>query len=387
MKTVLIFVPNYFPGYMSGGIARTVLNTVEWLGDECSFLIVTRDRDLGSDTPYANTPRGQWIPMGRSKVRYLAPDELGLSSLAELVNSTPHDILHLNSFFDSVFTIKLLLLRRQGKLNSPSVVLSPRGEFVEGPLRIKYPKKKTYIELSRLGGFYRNIRWHASSPHEAEGIARAMRLPQSSVLSALDLPIREVAQVAEGADGPSAADAGGTLRVIFLSRLTREKNLDGALRILQQVHQPMSFDIIGPQEDPVYWKECSALLRQLPAHVTARYLGPVAPEEVFNRLAGYDVFLFPSHGENYGHVIAESISVGTRVLISQATPWRDLQRDGVGWDLDLQHPEAFAQVLDELAQQSPQQRSEVRPRVRQAASQRLFDPVVLDHNRLLYSSI
>lgn len=59
MKTVLIFVPNYFPGYMSGGIARTVLNTVEWLGDEFTFLIVTRDRDLGSDRPYEGVPRGQ----------------------------------------------------------------------------------------------------------------------------------------------------------------------------------------------------------------------------------------------------------------------------------------------------------------------------------------
>jgi len=381
MKTVLIFVPNYFPGYMSGGIARTVLNTVEWLGDEFTFLIVTRDRDLGSDRPYEGVPRGQWLPMGRSKVRYLAPDELGMSALVDLVNGTPHDILHLNSFFDSVFTIKLLLARRLGRLNSPQVVMSPRGEFVEGPLRIKYPKKKLYIELSRMAGFYRGLQWHASSPHEAEGIAKALRLGQETVRSALDLPIRDTAPTL----APPSGD--GQLKVVFLSRLTREKNLDGALRILQQVAQPMSFDIIGPKEDPTYWRECEALLQQLPAHVQARYLGPVAPEEVFDRLAGYDVFLFPSHGENYGHVIAESISVGTRVLLSQTTPWRNLDADGVGWDLDLADLAAFARVLDDLATQPPEARAAARPRVKQAAVARLFDPVVLNHNRLLYSTI
>ncbi|MFG6415752.1 glycosyltransferase family 4 protein [Roseateles sp. DC23W] len=381
MQTVLIFVPNYFPGYMSGGIARTVLNTVEWLGDEFSFLIVTRDRDLGSDQPY-DVRRGDWVPMGRSRVRYLAPEELGLSALADLVNGTPHDILHLNSFFDPVFTIKLLLLMRLGRIRPSRVVMSPRGEFVEGPLQIKYAKKKLYIELSRLAGFYGGgMQWHASSPHEAQGIVNAMRLPASRVRSAIDLPIREAVVLAPQSPPQER------LRVVFLSRLTREKNLDGALRILQQVRRPMDFDIIGPQEDPAYWSECAALLQQLPAHVQARYLGPVAPEEVFQHLAGYDVFLFPSHGENYGHVVAESITVGTPVLISQNTPWRGLAVDGVGWDLDLADTAAFAQVLDDLASQTPEARAAARPAIQQAAAARLSDPVALEHNRTLYSTI
>lgn len=378
MKTILTFSPNYFPGYMSGGIARTILNTAEWLGEEFAFLIVTRDRDLGSDVPYAGVPRGEWVTMGRSKVRYLAPDELGLGSLQKLVSSTPHDILHLNSFFDSVFTIKLLLLIRMGRLTLNQVVISPRGEFVEGALRIKYPKKKLYIALSRAVGFYRGVTWHASSPHEAQGIAHTMRLTQDRVRLAIDLPIRDSASTV------FEAPKGERLKVVFLSRLTRKKNLDGAIRILQRVRRPMDFDIIGPREDPDYWRECEVLLQQLPAHVRIRVLGPIAPEKVFRILADYDVFLFPSHGENYGHVIAEAMSVGTRVLISQATPWRNLSVDGVGWDLDNDDPVAFAKVLDDLADQSPESRVAVRHQVREAAVARLFDPEALDDNRRLY---
>ena len=383
MKTVLIFVPNYFPGYMSGGIARTVLNTVEWLGDEISFLIVTRDRDLGDKAPYPNIKRGVWVQMNQSKVRYLAPDELSLSNLATLIRDTPHDILHLNSFFDPVFTIKLLLLTRLKRIHPRPVILSPRGEFVEGPLKhakLKYPKKRLYIELSKLAGFYRDLRWHASSPHEAEGIAKAMRMSSDRVRSAIDLPIKGGAVVL---DHQPSRDR---LSVVFLSRLTREKNLDGALRILQSVRQPMDFDIIGPEEDPVYWQECTALIKKLPPHVCARYLGPVSPEQVFHHLSQYDVFLFPTHGENYGHVIAEAISVGTRVLISRATPWRNLEQDGVGWDIDLTQVDKFAAVLDQLANQTPSERGAARPRVRAAAAVRLFDPVALENNRLLYSN-
>ena len=379
MRSILIFVPNYFPGYMSGGIARTIVNTVEWLGNDFEFLIVTRDRDLGSDTPYEQIPRGAWVSLGKSKVRYLAPDELTLPALARLVNETKHDILHLNSFFDSVFTIKLLILLRLRRIHSRKVVMSPRGEFVEGPLHIKYLKKKIYIVLSRFAKLYKDIHWHASSVHEAAGIVKAMSISESTVCSAIDLPIKDSGALSTG------VPQGKEFKVVFLSRLTREKNLDGALRILQLVHQPMQFDIVGPKEDIDYWRECEALFGQLPTYVKARYLGPISPEDVFECLTKYDLFLFPSHGENYGHVIAESISVGTRVLISRETPWRDLVNDGVGWDLDIGDHAEFAKVLDDLANQPPDGRVAIRESVRRAASIRLFNSEALDHNRILYS--
>src|SRR3546814_17574361 len=37
-------------------------------------------------------------------------------------------------------------------------------------------------------------------------------------------------------------------------------------------------------------------------------------------------------GENYGHVIAEALEAGLRLLISDQTPWRGLAEAGVGHD-------------------------------------------------------
>ena len=84
-------------------------------------------------------------------------------------------------------------------------------------------------------------------------------------------------------------------------------------------------------------------------------------------------------------MIAESISVGTRVLISKGTPWRNLVEDGVGWDLDVEDHAEFAKVLDVLAQQSYDERIALRDSVRRSASKRLYNPEALDHNRILYS--
>lgn len=378
MKKILTFVPNYFPGYLSGGIARTIFNTTTWLGDEFEFLVVTRDRDLGSDVPYPDVRYGSWVSLGNAKVRYLAPAELSLTRLEAFVNSVEYDVLHLNSFFDSVFTIKLLLLNRLNRIHRRTIVFSPRGEFVPGPLAIKYKKKRIYIELSKLLRFYRNIVWHASSPHEAGGIAAALRVPLADIRIAIDLPIRDHSAL------PSDGMEGEHLRVVFLSRITREKNLDGALRILQRVKSEIGFDIIGPKGDLDYWKECESALRRLPSNVHAKYVGSVPPEIVPRTLGQYDLFFFPTHGENYGHVVAEAISAGTRVLISQSTPWRDLESDGLGWDIELSDTGRFAEVIDSLAAQPAHLRTAARASVRKSALARLLDPAALEQNRRLF---
>jgi glycosyltransferase involved in cell wall biosynthesis len=379
MKKVLVFSAHYYPGFLSGGIAQTVFNTAEWLSDDFHFFIVTQDRDLNSIKAYSGIKYGKWMPVGRSRVLYLPPSELSFSSLTKLINETDFDVLHLNSCYDAIFTIKILILRRLGFINPKKVILSPRGEFVEGPLRIKFFKKKTFIFLSKLAGFYKKVIWHASVPLESEGIVHEIEVLPSEIKLAIDLPIRNpILPKIKKRDQ-------NVLRIVFISRLTREKNLDGALRILQAVKCRVVFDIIGPQEDSTYWGECELLIKQLPKNIVARVIGVIKPNDKFKYLSNYDLLLFPSHGENYGHVIAESISAGTRVLISQFTPWRDLSSDGVGWDLDSSNPKAFVSVIEKLGNQSVDVREAIRPKIREAAKIRLSDPKALRQNYNLFS--
>jgi glycosyltransferase involved in cell wall biosynthesis len=55
-------------------------------------------------------------------------------------------------------------------------------------------------------------------------------------------------------------------------------------------------------------------------------------------------------------VIAEALAVGTPVLTSTMTPWRDLESQGLGWDLPLEDPSAFARCLEQLAEMDPDSR-------------------------------
>ncbi|RYE99488.1 MAG: glycosyltransferase, partial [Oxalobacteraceae bacterium] len=158
----------------------------------------------------------------------------------------------------------------------------------------------------------------------------------------------------------------GPIRVVFLSRITSKKNLIGAIDILARVSCPVEFDIHGIIEDTAYWAECQQHIAALPGHVTARYVGEVKPNRVEEVLAPYDLFLFPTLGENYGHVIREALSAGLPVLVSDQTPWRGLVERGAGADLSLENSAAFVRWIEDFHRSSPAQRLIMR-----AAAQRL----------------
>lgn len=54
---------------------------------------------------------------------------------------------------------------------------------------------------------------------------------------------------------------------------------------------------------------------------------PDASKDIFSQATA---FLFPTLGENFGHVIAEALSVGCPVFVTANTPWTELIQRGAG---------------------------------------------------------
>ena len=162
------------------------------------------------------------------------------------------------------------------------------------------------------------------------------------------------------------------------------KNLDGALRILHDVQGNVQFDIYGTCEDRPYWTECEALLAALPPNVVARYKGAVRPGEVKEMLSQYDLLFLPTKGENYGHVIVEALSAGCPVLISDRTPWKELERKRVGWDIPLQNPAAFVDAIERLIRMPSEGFSSMAPHIHKFVQEEIGSSRSLEQNRELF---
>lgn len=357
--TILALNQYYLPGYKAGGPIRTLANMVERMGDEFRFKIIAGDRDSGDVAPYPSARPGEWQAVGKAEVYYLAPSQRSIWTIRRLLRSVDYDVLYLNSFFSFWYTIVPLGLLRLGLIPRRPVVVAPRGEFSPGALSIKRAKKKTFIVLARSMGLYRGVLWQASSDLEAEDIRHWMGRT-ARIKVAPNIPDRMDIEEVLRRQGKEP----GRLRAVFLSRITEKKNLLWALDLLRSIRGKVEFDIYGSVADPIYWEKCCKIIAEMPANVRVRYKG-VAPHEMVRSIfSEYDAFLFPTLGENFGHVVLEALSAGCPVVMSDTTPWRDLEARGVGWVLPLTDRSAFVEVLERLVDMDEAEHARWRDRAR-----------------------
>lgn len=378
---ILVLAEVYLPGYLAGGPVRSIANLVAHLGDDFIWKIITTDRDFHAKLPYHGIEPGQWIQVDAAEVFYASPEWLAPRAFIELIRKTPHDLLYLNSFFSPRFSILPMLARRFGESRQRPALIAPRGEFSPGALALKWWKKRPFIASARTTYAYADAQWHASTEQEATDIMRVMSASRQRIHVAANLGV--LSSEPPKMWGRHDCDA---LRVCFLSRISRKKNLDFALRVLGMVTQPVIFTIFGPKEDATYWRECEHLMGALPDHVNVNYAGAVHHERVIEELSRHDLFLLPTRGENYGHVLVEAWMAGLPVLISDQTPWQDLESKGVGWDLPLARPDLFAKVINETIWPQSARLQEMRRKCVAFGRERARSDRLVENNRLMFSA-
>lgn len=336
---VLVSSPFYLPGYRAGGALRTIVNLVSQLGDRIDFKIVTGDRDSLMDRPYSGVILETWLRRENAKVYYVDKNKLSFAYWKSLLNHQDYDVLYLNSLLSFEFSIKPAILARLRLLRTPHILLAPRGELSMGALGIKARRKKMFLAFAKLFSLYKHVVFQASSQYERADIIRVFG---------------ERVRIVIAADIPASKPAAGKIeidkkdncaRFLFLGRIGPVKNLKGALLTLLKCKHQCKFQIFGPVSDDLYWKECEDIIAHMPEGVTVEYLGEVDNCRIDEVFLSNHYLLLPTLGENFGHVIYESLSRGTPVLISDQTPWRNLQEKQIGWDIPLEDAEAWGGAI------------------------------------------
>lgn len=323
MKRIFIVNKSFYPAFKAGGPARSLTNIVRLLRDEFEFSVLTKDRDSGDNMPFDNVQSDShkylfdnvWVYY-ESPTRYSLPD-----SVKKKISSS--DILYLNSFFDSKYTIRILmyLFVTRSKIK---VVLAPRGELTPGSLSIKPFRKKLYLLIFRL--FKKllagEVVFHFTSDFESDDAQRYLGEVPSVIAPNLSLLPGEFFRTSKS---PHELD------IAFCSRISVKKQLDYAIDVLSKIdvgNLKFVFNIYGPVDDQDYWLLCQRKLTNLPHNVRAIYHGEVCQEDIHDVYLDNHVLFLPTMNENYGHVIVESMKYGCLPIISKNTPWSDIVNHG-----------------------------------------------------------
>lgn len=341
-KRILIAIDWYLPGFRGGGPITSIANLVDALGDEYDFLIVTSDTDQGESKPYLEIPTDRWVESGpHCSIWYCSAEGRGYRHFRKLLGETEYDLLYLNSMFSLRFTIFPLWSSRAAKPEVP-VLLAPRGMLHAGALSLKPLKKKIFLRIIRLMGIDKHLIFQATDAQEVLDI-KGIFGEDTKVLQASNLPRMHQPPF------QSLEKQSGSLRMVFLSRLTEKKGLHFLLELLQTQTADIHLDIIGPDTEQGYWQRCLALIAQLPKNVTVNKQDGLPPQAAFEKLVTAHCFVMPTLGENFGHAIFESFLAGRPVLISDQTPWQGLENQLIGFDIQLEDHAGFRAAIDRLA--------------------------------------
>jgi glycosyltransferase involved in cell wall biosynthesis len=343
-EKLLILSDWYLPGTKAGGPIRSLYALISLLKNEFDIYLITRNTDLGSETPYPDLESNQWIGQDAVNYYYCSDEKLTVSHLQALIKYVNAKTIYLNSFWSYYFSIAIIELKHKGRIDA-KIILAPRGMLGKGALEIKPFKKKIYLLNAWLRNLYVNIHFHATNIQEKNDILKHFRKAKISVIPNLNsLPAFNVGK----------EKTSGSLKLFYLSRIVPIKNLDFALTVLKHISADckIEYSIYGNMEDTGYWHSCEKLIKELPAHINVRYKHEIPFNNIGDILSKEHCLFLPTKNENFGHSIVESLLSGCPAIISNLTPWNDIQESGAGFALPLNQQEKFTTVIEAYARKN-----------------------------------
>ena len=210
------------------------------------------------------------------------------------------------------------------------LVFSPRGMLSEWALGFsRWRKRIAWWVLGQRRAVAATDCFHATSESEAEDIRRlGFRQPIAVIPNGIDLP--DLTSPAPPADREERHS------VLFLSRVHPKKGVPILVRAWRQVERRFpGWDLViaGPDERG-HLAEVQKLARALELKRVS-FPGPAYGLEKQTLCRRADLFVLPTHSENFGLVIAEALAFGVPVITTTGAPWQELERRGCGWWIEL----------------------------------------------------
>ncbi len=240
--------------------------------------------------------------------------------------------------------------RRAAVAHKIPLVISPRGMLDEWSLRRSRARKALVWRLMERGNFAQARLLHATSAAEANAI-RAARLEQpiAVIANGVDLPRGDApGRALLEAEFPALL---GKRWLLFMSRLHPKKGLAELLRAWRAIEVRFpgwQLVIAGPDLDG-HGEAMRALAQELRLADRVTFTNMLSGDAKSCALRHADIFVLPTHAENFGLVVAEALAHGTPVVTTQAAPWRELREERCGWWIeegDAALRQALAQAMD-----------------------------------------
>ena len=246
------------------------------------------------------------------------------------------ELIHIHALWSPL----LHQVAKWARQNRIPIVWSPHGMLTSWAMNNKKWKKLLGWWLYQKWDLAKAILIHATAQSEVDDLRR-MGLMNNVKIAPLGVKIDGRVEHVERADGKKV--------LLFVSRVQKKKGLINLIKAWAQMKQEAStrstcsarlnleewvVRIVGPDQDN-HTVELKQLCAELSVENDFEFVGPKYGDELAREYAFADLFVLPTHSENFGSVVIESLANGVPVICTKGAPWEELTTHKCGWWIDI----------------------------------------------------
>ena len=303
---------HYIPSIdrMAGGISTYMQVLAKPLGTMAEVHIMTH----ASENP---------LPMENCKVhdipRYRPFSGVWKKAVVDLLDSVRPDIVHVNC----CWTPDCAMIQRLAQKRGYKVVLTPHGMLEPWIIKRHYwTRKVPALWLYQKTAVQRADCVQATAESERDNL---LKLGYNSNIKVVRLGID-----AESIEMKRSWKK--SRQILFLSRVHVKKGINFLVEtadVLRNELQGYKILVAG-EGDADYVEAMKRMICDRGLQDIVQLIGGVYGDEKWRLFQTSDFFVLPTHSENFGLAIAESLASGTPVITTVGTPWSDLNGSEAG---------------------------------------------------------
>ncbi len=261
--------------------------------------------------------------------RYQVDSRVHVVSIASLLadgGTYRPDVAH----FHVIWLPVMHRLCKWAKQNGVPIVWSPHGTLTPWAMRYHWWKKWPIWWLYQKRDLLSAALLHATAESEVEDFRR-MGLANRACIAPLGvyLPTSNV---------QAKPKISQTKILLFVSRVQRKKGLlnlvEAWAALPRDIRSGWKIRIVGPDQEG-HVAEVMGKCRDFGVEADFEIAGPKFGSDLEAEYCAADLFVLPTHSENFGSVVIEALAHGLPVITTKGAPWNELPEKGCGWWVDI----------------------------------------------------
>lgn len=331
---ILLIIPSFYPATIYGGPIFSTLHTCQELAklDDVEVFVSTTNANM---TNKLDVETGVWkkfidnlfVKYYNTTMKHTISIPMYFSVWKDMKNT---DLVHIQSVYNVSTPFSLLYA---WLLHKP-ILLSPRGQFGGWCFENGSNFKNLWLSLL-IKPFKESITWHATAKKEKEDIALIFKNSKVEVIpNGIEYELFQKSTVLEKNEYLTKftqAKMSVQQIIVSMGRLQKVKGFDiliDSFTMILKEYPNAKLLIAGDDEGEK--QNLLKQIKQLGLERKAFLVGVVNGQDKIDFLANADLFVLPSHSENFGNVFVESLAAGTPIIASRGTPWSEVEEADCG---------------------------------------------------------